>query len=285
MIIPWYIYLFFSIILLSCYGLFHRSLLKDDDSSPQAQTMLFLGLGGILAIIIAIVQGKFNLAFPSGLIWNFLLVILLLTPAYLFKYRGYQLIGASEVVIFSVTGRLWNIFGAWLFLHETVTLKVILGGLLVLAGAMLSCYERGKFLWSKGVIVVLISAILFGFGDINGFYILRSYDSSNFLIYSYLLPVLALLILQPKTVLKLRYYLHKGRAWKMGVLSLCDTLGMLTLYLAYQVGGNASIISPLRSTSIILTVLLAAIFLNERNNLSNKIIGAIVAVIGIILLL
>lgn len=281
----WLIYLSISILLLSCNGLFHRSLLKDDGSSPQAQTLLFLGLGGIIAILIALIQGKLNLSFSPLLVWNFLLLILLLTPAYLLKYRGFQLIGASEVVMLAITGRLWNVFGAWFFLHETVTFRMIVGVVLILGGVMLARYERGKFALNKGVIFVLISAALFGLGDINGFYILRTYDSSNFLIYSYLLPVAALLLLEPKTVGKLKYYLYKGRAVKMGLLSLCDSIGMLMLYLSYQAGGKAAVIGPLRSASIIITVLLAMVILKERDNIQNKLLGTFVTVAGVILLL
>ncbi len=281
----WLIYLSISILLLSCNGLFHRSLLKDDGSSPQAQTLLFLGLGGIISILIALIQGKLNLSFSPLLVWSFLLLILLLTPAYLLKYRGFQLIGASEVVMLAITGRLWNVFGAWLFLHETVTFRMIVGVVLILGGVMLARYERGKFALNKGVIFVLISAALFGLGDINGFYILRTYDSSNFLIYSYLLPVAALLLLEPKTVGKLKYYLYKGRAVKMGLLSLCDSLGMLMLYLSYQAGGKAAVIGPLRSASIIITVLLAMVILKERDNIQNKLLGTFVTVAGVILLL
>lgn len=281
----WLIYLSISILLLSCNGLFHRSLLKDDGSSPQAQTLLFLGLGGIIAILIALIQGKLNLNFPPLLVWNFLLLILLFTPAYLLKYRGFQLIGASEVVMLAITGRMWNVFGAWLFLHETVTFRMIVGVVLILGGVMLARYERGKFALNKGVIFVLISAALFGLGEINGFYILRTYDSSNFLIYSYLLPVAALLLFQPQTVGKLKYYLYKGRAVKMGLLSLCDSLGMLMLYLSYQAGGKAAVIGPLRSASIIITVLLAMVILKERDNIQNKLLGTFVTVAGVILLL
>jgi drug/metabolite transporter (DMT)-like permease len=283
--VPWQIYLLISILLLSCNGLFHRSILKEGDSSPQGQTLVFLGLGGIISIIIALVQGKLNLLFPPALAWNFLLLIALLTPAYLLKYRSYQLIGASEVVMFSVTGRLWNVVGAYVFLHEAITLKMILGAMLILGGAMLTRYEKKKFVLNRGVLIVLISAFLFGMGDINGYFVLRSYDSTNFLVYSYLLPVAALLLLHPSSFNKIKYYFRKDRAIKVILLGLCDTFGMLTLYLAYQVGRNAAVIGPLRSTNIIVTVILAIIILRERTNIKNKLIGAAIAVVGVVLLL
>jgi uncharacterized membrane protein len=258
--------------------------LKDDDSSPQGQTIVFLGLGGLISIIIAVVQNKLNLRFSPTLIWNFVLLIALLTPAYLLKYHSYQLMGASEVVMFSVTGRLWNVVGAYIFLHETITLKMIAGALLILSGAMLTRYEKKKFTINKGVAFVLISSFLFGMGDINGFFVLQNYDSTNFLIYSYLLPVIALLLLQPTSFKRIKYYFRKDRAIKVVLLSLCDTFGMLSLYLAYQSGRNAAVIGPLRSTSIIVTVVLAILILKERNNLRNKLIGSVLAVAGVMLL-
>ncbi len=282
---PWQIYLSISILLISCNSLLHRSLLKDEGSSPQAQTIVFLGLGGIIAIVIALFQHKLNLFFSPILMWNFLLLVVLLTPAYLLKYRAFQLIGASEVVMFAVTGRLWNVVGAYLFLHEALTLKIVLGAILILIGVMLTRFEKKTFTINKGILFVLASAVFFGFSDINDYFILQKFDSTNYLIYSYLLPVFTLLLLQPRSLKKIRYYFRKDRASKIILLSLFDTLGMLFLYLAYQTGKNIAVIGPLRSTSIIVTVALAILFLKERNNITNKLIGSLVAAAGVILLL
>jgi len=282
---PWQFFLLSSIIFTSCNGLFHRSLLKHEDSSPQAQTIAFLGLGGLIAVTIALLQGKLNLFFPIALLPNFILLALLFTPAYLIKYRAYQLIGASEVVMFAVTARLWNVIGAYLFLDEVITLKVILGAMLILAGVMLTRFEQRRFVINQGVIFVLFSAFLMGFGDVNGFYILKTYDSTNYLVYSELLPVITLLFLQPKSLKKVRYYFHRGRALKIFLLSLFDALGMLALYLAFTAGGNVSVIGPLKATSLIITTILAIIILRERNNITNKLMGSAIATMGVLLLI
>ncbi len=93
-----------------------------------------------------------------------------------------------------------------------------------------------------------------------------------------------LLLVQPKAIKKIKYYFRKDRAAKVLLLSLCDTFGMLALYLAYQTGRNAAVIGPLRSTSIIVTVVLAILILKERTNAVNKIAGALIAVFGVVLL-
>ncbi len=105
------------------------------------------------------------------------------------------------------------------------------------------------------------------------------------MIYSELLPVFALLLLQPKAIKKISYYFHKGRSIKILLLSLCDMFGMLSLYLAYQAGGSASVMGPLRATSLIITTILAIVILKERNNIKNKLIGSVIAVAGVILLI
>jgi len=281
----WQFYLIISILLISFNGLFHRSLMKDDKSSPQAQTIAFLGLGGIIAIIIALIEGKLNLFFPHTLLLYFLILILLLTPAYLLSYRSYQLLGASEVVLFLATGRLWNVIGAYFFLHEVVTLKMVFGAIIILSGVTITLYDRKKFTINKGVVFALIAAFLYGMGDIDGYYILRTYDATNFLIYSEFLPIIAIMLLQPKIIKKLQYYFQKDKAVKLLLLSLFDALGTLALYLAYQVGRNASVISPLSATRVLVTTILAIVVLKERTNVVNKILGAIVTVIGVILLL
>lgn len=281
----WQIYLAISIILISLNGLFHRSILKDSTSDSRAHTVVFLGVGGIIAFILAAIQGKFQLGFPNALLPNYLLLILLSTPAFVFSYRAYQLIGASEVLIFLTTGRLWNVIGAYFFLHEGITIQKILGALIIFIGVAIVLFEKRKFTLNIGAIFALIAAFLFGMNEINGYYILRSVNATNFLIYGNLLPVFALIFIQPQLIKKIGFYFKVENAIKILLLCTIDTLGTIALYLAYQVGRNASVIGPLSATRVLLSVILATIILKERNNITNKIIGAIITVIGIIFLL
>lgn len=281
----WEIYLAISIILISLNGLFHRSILKDGSSDSRVHTIVFLGVGGIIAFILALLQGKFQFNFPPQLIPNFILLILLSTPAFVFSYRAYQLIGASEVLIFLTTGRLWNVVGAYFFLHEPLTAQKILGALIIFTGIAIVLFEKKKFKLNIGAVFALTAAFLFGMNDINGYYILRSVNATNFLIFGNLLPVFALVLIQPQLIKKISFYFKKQIAIKILVLCTIDTLGTIALYLAYQVGRNASVIGPLSATRVLLSVILATIVLKERNNLTNKIIGAVITVVGVIFLL
>ncbi len=281
----WQIYLIISIFLISLNGLFHRSLMRDDRSNPFAQTIVFLGLGGVIAVCIALFQGKLQLAFPLSLLWNYILLVVLVTPAYVLSYKAYKLIGASEIVTFTITARLWNVIGAFLFLREIVTLKMVIGAIIIIAGIAISRYEQKKFIVNKGVLFALIAAFLYGMVDIDGYYILQKVNATNFLIYSEFLPVFAILLLLPQTLKKLGYYFHLDKAIKLILLSAGDALGSLAMFLSYQAGGKASVIGPLSSTRVFITTLLAIVILKEKTNIKGKIIGAAVTVVGVILLL
>ena len=259
--------------------------MKDDDSSAVAQTIVFMGIEGFIAIIIAVSRGKLQLSVPPGLIINFIIIAVFMTLAYVLKYRGFKLLNASEVSIFSSTSKMWNLVGAAIFLHEAVTLQRVLGAIVILLGIAITIYINKKFQVNKGILFVLLGAILFGLTDINGYYILQRMDASNYQIYASFLPVFTLLLFMPRSIKKIPYYFKVDRTIKVGLLSLCDTFGMLALFFAYQAGGQASVIGPLSATKIIITVFLAMLFLRERSHMTNKILGAIVSVAGVILLL
>lgn len=72
---------------------------------------------------------------------------------------------------------------------------------------------------------------------------------------------------------------------KLFALGIFYGIGSLTMLLAYKYGTFA-IVSPLRQTSIIVTVLLALSLLpKERNRVRRKILAAMICMVGVILIL
>lgn len=281
----WQLWLAISIFCLSLNGLFHRSLLKDDKSDASAQTVVFLLLGGILTILIALFRNNLQLYFPSYIFYNFAVLGILGALAYFLKYRGFQLLDASEVIIFATTSKLWNLVGGYFFLNEEINLKKIFGSLIIIVGVVIAIYSKGKFKINQGIAFVLLSALFFGITDINGYHILKGVDATTYQIYFYFVPAITVLLFQPKTLMKLRYYLNPIRGIKVTFLSIFDVFGMLALFNSYQAGGKASVIGPLSASKVILTTLLGMLILKEHSRLTSKLVGAVVTVVGIVLLL
>lgn len=280
----WHFFLAASILLSSVNGLLHRLVMKDDQSDPKAQTVVFGALVGIFALLIALFRGFHFPQFPL-LIPNFFLMIIVLTLAPLLTFRAYQLNEASEVGILLLSQRLWVVIGAVFFLGEFATLSKTLGTLLILIGVGVVLWRSHQIKITRGILSALMAAFLYGVSYVNAFYILQHLDAVSFEVYASLLPAMVLLIIQPQIVRKMRFYSLPRNGIKVVFAAVFDTLATLSLYIAYQVGRNASQIAPLSATSTLFTVALAAIFLKEREDLMNKLVGAAIVTVGTVLII
>lgn len=281
----WQFYLTLSILFLSFNGLLHRSLMKEDKSDPIVQALAFLIMGGLFAIVVAYFRGTLVLNFYLDFSIVFILIAFSSAAAYFLKYSGFKLLNASEVVVLASTSKLWSVFGASFLLGEDLTTKKIIGALIIMFGVAIVMYKNGSSLITKGIVFVLSSAVLFAFADMLGYRVLKDVEASNFQILFYFLPAMAILSIKPVSIKKINYYFESSRAIRIFALSAFDVLGMLFLFLAYQSGGLASVIAPLSNIKIVVTVILAMIFLNEKENILNKIIGALVTTVGAVILL
>ncbi|HSW88718.1 MAG TPA: EamA family transporter [Candidatus Saccharimonadales bacterium] len=280
----WQLFLFASILLTSINGLFHRVVMKTENSNPIAQTVAFATLAGLFAFLISLYQG-FHLPNFSLFLPNIIFMVILLTLAPLCTFRAYQLTEASEVGILLSSQRLWTVIASFIFLGETPTVFKIAGTVFILAGVSITSWKKHKIRFTQGEIFALIAALLYGLSFVNAFYILRSYDAPSFEVLCNILPVIVLLVCYPKVTKKMKFYLNVRNFMGVSFAALFDALAAICLYIAYQYGRNASQIAPLSATSLVITVIFASVFLKERKNLPQKIIGACVVIAGVIFLL
>lgn len=280
----WQFFLLASILVSSVNGLIHRTIMKNEQSDSKAQAVLFAGLTGIFGLVLALLTTGFH--FPPFSLWfNFLLMVALITSASILTFHAYQTVEASEMGILLSTERLWTVIAAFVFLGEAATISKVLGTVLVLVGVGIVYWKRHKVKFGTGLSLALVAAFLYGISYANGFYILRFFDAPSFVVFGSLLPAFVIILWQPKVIEKMRFYLIPKNGILVSLSAFLDTLMSVFLYLAYQLGRNASQISPLAATSLVVTVILAAIFLRERDNLLRKLLGSVVVVLGITLIM
>lgn len=281
----WQIYVAIGIFLFSTNSLLHRILMKDVKSDPYAQTLAFYGLGGIIALIIAIAGGGFQYQISSEQLPYFAIMAVFCTVAPILAFRAYRDVEASEATILFSSQRLWMVFGSFIILHEVFSLRKVLGTLVILIGISLAIWKKQKFVFNRGLIYALLAAFSYAVAEIASFFILRNFDAASLTVYICFIPVVVLLFLRPATLKKLTFYLVPKYATAITVVSINDTLASLAVFFAYQIGRNSAQISPLMATQIILAVILAIIFLKERDRVVNKIVGALVVVAGVLLVI
>jgi drug/metabolite transporter (DMT)-like permease len=280
----WQILVGLSILLFSVNGLLHRVLMRDSKSDANAQALMFTTIVGILGLIIVFFKGGFESYISLAQFPYFLLIAGFTTIGSIYAFKGFKYIEASEHTILMTSSKFWSLIGAIIFLGESLNLRKLGAGLLIIIGVMIAEWRKSKFVINIGALYVLLAAASYSAGEILSFYMLRNFDSTAFLVYNSFLSVIIILILNPKVFNKLMFYAKPKNLSNIVIVSINDTLASLFLYNAYQLGRNALQIGPLMATQTIVTVALALIFLRETDNIFQKITGALIAVVGTILL-
>ena len=272
-----------NVLSLSIATLLQRVLMKEEQSDPYVYAVVFQ-----LAVTVVVSLYAFYKGFQIPPLLPLLPFLGLITILYAFAnivlFRAFQLSEASEISVISSSRSLWTLLIAVPFLDEALTSKKLLGTLLVILGVALVSWRGKRFRLQQGHMFALLSATLFGAAFATDAFLLRSFDSPSYATIAFFLPTVFLILLRPKSLKKIKLFLDFRRLAKMLILAIFYGIAALAIYASYQAGGEASQIAPVSQSSVILTVLLAAIFLKERSYFLNKLVGAIAVFLGVVLL-
>ncbi len=279
----WFVVALISILTVSISNLLQRALMKEEDSDPATNAIVFQILCTILVFAYSFWQG-FVMPPINNLALNFILLAVLYGAGNLLLFKGLKTVEASDTTILVTTRAIWTILVALLFLNETLNPLRILGIFLIFGAIILVFGTKEKIKLNKGAIFILLSAVCFGVELANDSYILRQSEVVSFTAIGFLLPAIAMIIFQPKALFRAKQLLQPKRGIKMLLLSIIYSIQAITAYLAYKLGGNISQLAPIFQSSLILTVILAIIFLNEKDRLKIKLASAVLVTIGILLI-
>lgn len=126
--------------------------------------------------------------------------------------------------------------------------------------------------------------MLAGVGVVLDTYNVRSYDAVSYNVVINFLITLILLIYYPKTLKQLKSFSSRNFLYRMLPLGFFTSIQAIAYYLALGQGANASQVGPILQAQVIVTVLLAALLLKERDFFLRKIIAALLVSIGVILM-
>lgn len=259
--------------------------MRDRASDPYTQTIVMYGLAGIGSLMLSLYLGRFHYQVTTNQFLLFIPLACFISGGSVLLFKGLQTLGASESSILKSVQNLWVVIGAFILLGEPFSMMKVAGTIVIMLGICIALWKRNQLTFGRGSLLVIISTLLYSSSDLLSLYFVRDFDPLSLLVYISFLPVIVLLILKPKTVKKIPFYFKPRRALVIVVLSLIDIVGTLSVYMAYQVGRNAAQIGPLMGTITIVSVLIAIIFLKERDNMRNKLIGALIVVVGVWMLL
>lgn len=280
----WQLFTVISVLGLSVSIVLQRVLLRGGKLNPYAYAAVFQAMVGLLLLAVSLLVG-FDL---SGIetVW---LPVVISSVAYGIGHIMYaktlQKVEASAFSVYFATHAIWMMLLGVLLFAEQLTWLQVVGAVLIFAGVLALVKRPKKLLTDKGAMYGIVTGVLFGIAITAWAYVGRTVDELSWAAVSFLLPVIVVLLIRPKTTKAIPKLLHdKSVAWKLAVIAVFYGVGSLAMLYAYH-DGALSIVSPLRQTGIIVTTLIALVFISaERHDIRRKLIAAGLCCLGVVAL-
>lgn len=279
----WQLFTLISVLSLSISVILQRVLIYKDKTDPFAYAVLFQAIVGILVTIAAFYYGFTLVGIETVLVPAFVAIIFF-GLGHIVYAKTLQKVEASAFSVLFATQAIWLMLLGILLLGETMTTLQVAGTLLIFMSVGLLAKNFKTIFTENGTLLGLLTGLMFGIAIYSWSYVGRFTDALSWTAISFVGTALVAFLARPQSVRKMKPLLKPKVLWKLIALGVFYGIGSLTMLLAYKTGTFA-IVSPLRQTSIIVTVLLALSFLpKERNRVRRKLLAALICTVGVILI-
>jgi uncharacterized membrane protein len=213
--------------------------------------------------------------------FNFLLSSILWALATLCLFKAVKILGASDIVILSTFGSIITVALSIIFLGDSFSIVQIIGTVLIIVPIIL-LQSKINFTNRQAVLIALLGTLFGSIAVVNDVYLIKRSDPISYVAVMSFLPGIVLLLIEPKVVFRFRNF-FTGKYLRSNILyNFFYSIQAITYYLAIATGASSSQMSVIMKSAIIITVVLAAIFLKERTRLYFKLSCALVASFGVL---
>lgn len=278
----WQLLTAISVLGLSSSVVLQRILLHTDKINPYAYVITFQAIVGILLTGFAVFYG-IHLPGIEKLLFPAIVALVCFGLGHIIYAKTLQHVEASVFSVLFATQAVWiMLLGIFLF-HESLTPLQIFGSLLIFVGVSFTIKNPRALSFDKGTILGLLTGLIFGIAITAWSYVGRHTDGLSWAAISFLITPLVVLLARPKTVKNIPSLLKWKILKTLILLGVFYGIGSLTMLFAYKEGTFAEV-SPVRQTGIIITTLLALLFLSqERNRIGKKLLAAAICFAGVLL--
>lgn len=279
----WQLLTLISVLSLSVSVILQRVLIHRDKTDPYAYAVVFQGIVGVLLMVIALAIG-FRLPNIQTVIAPAVISVIFYGAGHIVYAKTLQKVEASAFSVLFATQAIWIMLLGILLLGESLTLIQVVGSVLIFISVSLLVKNIRDVFKDKGTLLGLLTGFMFGIAITAWSYVGRHTDTLSWAAISFIGTSLVAFLVRPKSVEKMSPLLNPKVLSTLVLLAVFYGIGSLAMLFAYKEGSFA-VISPLRQTGIIITVLLALVFLpQERNRIGRKIAAAVICAAGVVLI-
>lgn len=201
--------------------------------------------------------------------------------SYVFSYQSQKHVEAGVSSVISNIYTPVTIILASVFLSEKLTGIQIIGTVILFVGMLVvsNKHRTGKFTFDKYFLMMLFSGIFLGILIASERYLVKTNGFTTGTMLSWWSTCIFLGLITFFTKNKHTY--TKKDVLITGALRFLQNLSWVML--VYTVG-NLSIVSSITTFKVVIMFIAGALILNEKDDLKRKIVGSIIAVVGLLLM-
>ena len=283
--LKWFFAAIFGSILFSFVGIFQKWGIAEDEAGPVAYSILLQFAAGLVALPFAIFEIK-NL--PINIhAWIIILVSgVVCAGANVFYLYALKQTEVSQINIISSTTSLWVLIGGIIFYGESFSPKKIISVLLIVFAIIIVYWGKNSFRgFGMPQIFTLIFAAAFGITELLDKYLLNYFSIASYLLLIFWIPSILTAIVRPSAVKSIIQVLKLNKKVIFVLISaVFVSLSNFLMFYSLKLGGEVSIVAPIWNSSTVLAVLFSIVFLKERELMKRKVIAAVIAFVGVLLI-
>jgi drug/metabolite transporter (DMT)-like permease len=262
-----------------------KVIVSNDEVDDIAFSMVFLFFPGLFTLPLIVfepirvpTQPIVWMAFAASCIGYAVCMIL-----YFYSMKRIEI---SQVETIATTRSIWMMLLGIIAFGEIITLSKIIGICLIIAGIVTVYARKGAFIGlGKNHFTVLLYAIIISVSYALDKYALGYFSLVLFQVLIFTVPSCMIAIIFPASVKKaIPMFKTKRNVILMMVCFFVQAVSVLALYRAYQIGGQLSTVGPIAQTTTVVTITAGIVILREHWNIKRKIMGILLALLGVIFL-
>lgn len=291
LIVPPFGWLIISTLALAGLDLLTRAIMKRQDDY-MAVTPATDMLSMIIFLVLIIILGpSFGANSPVALDmvqpiqWLFVMISAGCYTGYLLlAFKTSIKMGAAQRTVLTQTRIVWVAILSTIFLQEIMSVEKIVGIFLIIVGSALALHLKGmSFEYSKEVLLVLLGALFLSLAAIIDKDLSHRFGPLVYGMLMFALPVIYISLMMGKSAFSRILKMYREHTQEIVLYAIAGPLTFVTLLMSYsQV--DVSVAQPINSTSVVLTAICAIIFLGEKKGWVKKVAGALIALIGVVIL-
>lgn len=280
----WQILIGISVFLYSVSVLLQRFLLKNDENEPISFLIFFqIGVSFVTLALVLIINHKFILPDLTDLMIYLAIMSVLYGFAGMSMFKSLKTTEASQFSVIFSSRTIFAILGSWLLFGEGLNLTQWTGSLFIIMGVIMVSIKKVSVKFGKGELLALTTSVLIGLANVNDRLLVQHFNPFSYVVVGFFLPTLLIILFNPSKLINLKIYFRWSIFYKMMLMCIISSLSAVTLFASLAITTNSSQLFSINAFSGVLTVILSIIFLNEREFVPRKIFGAILSLIGLLL--